>query len=82
MATAAEPYDPYAIPTRRMTRGDLLKAAAFFGIDPAGLETEILRAEVKKVGDARWADENREAMEQWNAWVEKNGAPLDRYRLF
>ena len=82
MATAAKSYDPYAIPTRRMTHDELLEAAVYFGVDPAGLETEALRARVKAVAGARWVEENREAMDAWNAWVEKNGAPLDRYRLF
>jgi antitoxin CcdA len=36
-------------------------------------------AEVRK---ARWLEENREALESSNAWVEANGLPLAKYRLF
>lgn len=30
----------------------------------------------------RWLEENREAIDGWNAWVEANGLPLAKYRLF
>ena len=29
-----------------------------------------------------WLEENREAMESWNRWVEEHGLPLAEYRLF
>jgi antitoxin CcdA len=35
-----------------------------------------------EVRAAHWLDENREAIESWNAWVEKNGLPLASKRLF
>ena len=43
----------------------------------AGLEA-ALREERKR----RWQEENREAAEAWNVWIEENGLPLDRYRQF
>jgi antitoxin CcdA len=30
----------------------------------------------------RWKEENKEAMESWNRYVEEHGLPLARYRLF
>ena len=39
---------------------------------------EAVRAEKGR----RWLEENREALESSNAWVEKNGLPLSRYRQF
>lgn len=36
-------------------------------------------AEVRK---ARWLEENREALESSNAWIDANGLPLAKYRLF
>ena len=30
----------------------------------------------------RWKDENREAMEGWNRYVEEHGLPLEDLRLF
>jgi antitoxin CcdA len=41
-----------------------------------------LAAEVKKAREAKWLEENREALESSNAYVEKYGLPLARYRLF
>ena len=35
----------------------------------------------KAVGEA-WIEENRDAVRSWNEWVEKNGLPLERYRVF
>jgi antitoxin CcdA len=29
-----------------------------------------------------WKEENREAIEAWNRYVEEHGLPLERYRLF
>jgi len=76
VASQAEHYDPYAIPTRRMTHDDLLRAADYWGVDAAGIDLEALRARVKQVAEARWLEENRAAIEEWNLWYEKNGHPL------
>jgi antitoxin CcdA len=43
----------------------------------AGLEV-ALKQERKR----RWQEENRAAAEASNAWVEKHGLPLARYRQF
>ena len=40
--------------------------------------TEAVRAEKNR----RWKEENREALETWNAWVRENGLPLEKHRLF
>lgn len=29
-----------------------------------------------------WLEENRPALEEWNRYVEKNGLPLAKYRMF
>lgn len=44
-------------------------------------ETGIAEA-VRKEKGRRWLEENREALESSNAWVEKNGLPLAKYRQF
>ena len=41
-----------------------------------------LAAELKKVREDRWLEENREAIAQWTEWTEKNGLILGKYRLF
>jgi antitoxin CcdA len=42
-----------------------------------GLEREVRQSRADK-----WREENREAIESSNAWVEKNGLPLAKHRLF
>ncbi len=44
-------------------------------------ETGIAEA-VRKEKNRRWLAENREALESSNAWVEKHGLPLAKYRQF
>lgn len=36
----------------------------------------------RRISDAgrKWMEENAEAMQAWNDWVEKNGLPLAKYR--
>lgn len=36
----------------------------------------------KQVLKERWRAENRHAMEAWNDWIDKNGLPLEKYRMF
>lgn len=42
------------------------------------MTTELTREERAK----RWREENREAMESYNRYVEAHGLPLEEYRLF
>jgi len=30
----------------------------------------------------KWQEENAEAINSWNEWIEKNGLPLAKYRPF
>jgi len=39
-------------------------------------------SEVRKAVREAWIEENREAIEASNAWVEKHGLPLAKYRQF
>ena len=43
----------------------------------AGLERQI-----SEERNRRWKEDNREATEAYNAYIEKYGLPLERYRLF
>jgi antitoxin CcdA len=36
----------------------------------------------KKERERRWREENCDAMEAWNRYVEEHGLPLEEYRLF
>jgi antitoxin CcdA len=41
-----------------------------------------LEEQVRKTLRESWLEENREAIQASNAWVEKNGLPLAKYRQF
>lgn len=56
----------------------LLDEARRLNVDVNGRSEEQVRHAVQEA----WKEENREAIEGWNAWVEKNGLPLERYRAF
>lgn len=32
--------------------------------------------------ERQWLAENAEAIRSWNDWIEKNGLPLEGYRMF
>ncbi|MGD0108685.1 MAG: type II toxin-antitoxin system CcdA family antitoxin [Rhodopila sp.] len=42
-----------------------------------GLETEVRRERTK-----RWHEDNAAGFEAWNAYVERHGVPLARFRKF
>ena len=56
----------------------LLDEAKRLGVEVAGRSEDEVRQAVREA----WIAENREAIEGWNAWVEKNGLPLEHYRRF
>jgi antitoxin CcdA len=41
-----------------------------------------LQEQVRKALGEEWKRENRQAIESWNKWIEKNGMPYDEYRQF
>ncbi|HZG09173.1 MAG TPA: type II toxin-antitoxin system CcdA family antitoxin [Allosphingosinicella sp.] len=56
----------------------LLEEAQRLGVHVSGKSENEIRQAVREA----WLEENREAIESWNAWTEKNGLPLERYRAF
>lgn len=53
-----------------------------YGISLSRTSEAALAAAVKAERERRWKEENRAAIEGWNVWLEENGLPLERYRLF
>lgn len=41
-----------------------------------------LAAELKRVREKRWLEENREAIAEWNEWTARNGLILGKFRQF
>ena len=61
---------------------DVVAAAREAGINISQVSEAAIRAATKAEEARRWKEENRAAFEYWNIWVEKNGLPLEKYRLF
>jgi antitoxin CcdA len=66
----AEAQSPFAAEARAL------------GLDPEAIAEKSLRDAIRAEKERRWREENREAIEAQNAWVEKHGLPLARYRMF
>jgi len=72
MAAIAPKPEGSALPPK------LLAEARRLYVDVSGLSLREVETAVREA----WQEENREAIEGINAWVEKNGLPLAKYRQF
>ena len=72
------------VPKRRRTTSVTLDPTVLE--EARALKVDIARAcdrgLAQAVKEARWQEENREAIESSNSWVEKHGLPLAKYHLF
>ena len=73
-------------PTRKSVnltiRADLLAEAKALSMNISRLAETGIEKAVSEERDRRWKEENREAIDSSNAYVEKHGLPLAKYRLF
>ena len=73
-------------PTRKSfklsIRADLLAEAKPLTMNISRLAETGIEKAVSEERDRRWKEENREAIDSSNAYVEKHGLPLAKYRLF
>ncbi|MFK7838506.1 MAG: type II toxin-antitoxin system CcdA family antitoxin [Sulfitobacter sp.] len=56
----------------------LLKDAKEMGVNVSAAAEQGLRDALRQA----WLEENRASLEAWGKWVEKNGLPLEEYRMF
>ena len=61
---------------------DLVEEAKALDINLSRACEAGLEAALKEERKRRWQEENREAAEAWNVWIEEHGLPLARYRQF
>ncbi len=61
---------------------DLLAEAKALGINLSALCEAALEVEVKRLREAKWLEENREAMDAYNAVVREHGLFGDTFRRF
>jgi antitoxin CcdA len=73
-------------PPRRATNVtlsiELVEQARELGVSVSRACEAGLAAEVKKAREAKWIEENWEAIQSSNRWVEEHGLPLAKYRMF
>ena len=60
----------------------LVAEARTLGLSISQASNQGLAVAVKAARSARWLEENRAALESSNKWVEANGLPLAKYRMF
>jgi antitoxin CcdA len=61
---------------------DLIDEAKQLDINISQACEKGLAAEVKQARDHKWIEANWEAIQFWNRYVEENGLPLAKYRMF
>lgn len=69
-------------PTNLSLQPELVAEARELGINVSRACEAGLVSEIREAKAARWLRENRAALDSINEWVEANGLPLARYRLF
>jgi antitoxin CcdA len=69
-------------PTNVSLSASLVDEARELGINISQACEDGLSAATKRERERRWLEENREAMESWNRYVEEHGLPLAKYRRF
>jgi antitoxin CcdA len=60
----------------------VLDMAKELGLNISATVDELLAAEVKRRYWERWNEDNKEAIADYNARVEREGLPLAKYRSF
>lgn len=69
-------------PTNVSLAAELIEEAKSLDINISQACEKGLAAEVKKAREDKWIEENWEAIQSSNAYVEKHGLPLAKYRMF
>ena len=60
----------------------LVSEARELGINVSRACEDGLEAEVRRERAKRWQEDNAAGFDAWNAYVERNGVPLAKYRKF
>ena len=69
-------------PTNVSLSADLVDEAKRLGVNLSQACEAGLAERVRATASQRWKQDNQAAIESSNAYVEKNGLPLARYRQF
>lgn len=77
-----DPAPEHDAPTPGEVASPLAQEAQSLGIDVAKVTEASLRKAISDEKARRWNEEHREAIKAWTRWVEENGLPLEKYRMF
>ena len=69
-------------PTNVSLDASLVEEAKELGVNISLASARGLEEAVKEARGKRWLDENRAALDSYNAYIEANGLPLADLRLF
>ena len=69
-------------PTNVSLDAELVAEAKALGVSISQASNRGLEEAVRAARAEHWLEENKAALESSNAWVETNGLPLEKYRLF
>ena len=69
-------------PTNLSLNAKVLEMARELGMNVSATVDALLAEEVKRRYWERWNEENKEAIEHYNARVAREGLPLARYRTY
>jgi antitoxin CcdA len=73
---------PRTRPTNVSLDAALVEEAKELGVNISLASARGLEDAVKEARSKRWLEENMAALDSYNEWVEANGLPLAKYRLF
>lgn len=69
-------------PTNLSLNADVLAMARELGMNVSRTVDALLAEEVKRQYWARWNEQNREAIDQYNERIAQEGLPLSQHRTF
>ena len=69
-------------PTNLNLNGKVLDMARELGMNISQTVDALLAEEVQRRYWARWNEQNKEAIDTYNARIEREGLPLAKYRTF
>ena len=61
---------------------EMVSEAKALGLNLSRVCEQGLKKAVAEAREHQWIEENWDAIQATNAWVEKNGLPLGKYRVF
>ncbi len=70
------------VPTNLSLRADLVERAKALGLNLSDVVESTLEAVIAAAEQSRWLAENQEAIEYYNAFVEKHGVFGEEHRTF